>query len=480
MNLSIIRYILGRVLQFLGGFLMLPVAVSLIYKEWNIGKWFLIVAVASFVTGTVITRFKARNNAFYAREGFVVVSLSWILLSAVGAVPFVLTGEIPNYVDAVFETVSGFTTTGSSILTDVEAMSYTAMFWRCFTNWIGGMGVLVFIMAVLPLSGSYNMHLMRAESTGPSVGKLVPRVKNTAKILYGIYIGLTLVLQVSYVLAGMKVYDAIIISYSTMGTGGFANLNASLGGFPHAAQVVSIVFMVLCGVNFNAYFLLINRKPGEFFKLEEVRVYLLILLLASAAITLQIRGSYSGLYDAFHDATFQVVSIMTTTGFSTANFDTWPMLSKIILLFLMVVGGCAGSTSGGIKVSRFVILSRTLGKEAAHLTHPRSVKKMRFNGQVVTEEVSKSVYSFMIAYVLVLMVSIFVVARDNFDFTTTFTSVLSMLGNVGPGLSVVGPAGNYSSFSALSKIVLSVDMLAGRLEIFPMMVLFYYGTWKRG
>ncbi len=480
MNLSIIRYILGRVLQFLGGFLMLPVAVSLIYKEWNIGKWFLIVAVASFVTGTVITRFKARNNAFYAREGFVAVSLSWILLSAVGAVPFVLTGEIPNYVDAVFETVSGFTTTGASILTDVEAMSYTAMFWRCFTNWIGGMGVLVFIMAVLPLSGSYNMHLMRAESTGPSVGKLVPRVKNTAKILYGIYIGLTLVLQVSYVLAGMKVYDAIIISFSTMGTGGFANLNASLGGFPHAAQVVSIVFMVLCGVNFNAYFLLINKKPGEFFKMEEVRVYLIMILLASLAITLQIRGGYSSLYSAFHDATFQVVSIMTTTGFSTANFDTWPMLAKTILLFLMVVGGCAGATAGGIKVSRFVILVRTLGKEAAHLTHPRSVKKIRFNGQAVNEEVSKSVYSFMIAYVLVLMVSIFVVARDNFDFTTTFTSVLSMLGNVGPGLSAVGPAGNYAAFSALSKITLSIDMLAGRLEIFPMMVLFYYGTWKRG
>lgn len=480
MNLSIIRYILGRVLQFLGGFLLLPVIVSLIYSEFSEGRWFILVAIVSFFTGTVITRFKPKNTAFYAREGFVTVSLSWILLSLVGAVPFVLTGEIPGYVDAVFETVSGFTTTGSSILTDVEAMSYTAMFWRCFTNWIGGMGVLVFIMAVLPLSGSYNMHLMRAESTGPSVGKLVPRVKNTAKILYGIYFGMTVVLIVSYILAGMNVYDAFIISFSTMGTGGFANLNASLGGYPHAAQVVSVIFMVLCGVNFNAYFLLISRKPGEFFKMEEVRVYLLIIFLSAAAITLQIRGSYGSLYAAIHDATFQVVSIMTTTGFSTANFDTWPMLAKTILLFLMVVGGCAGATAGGIKVSRFIILVRTLGKEAAHLTHPRSVKKIRLNHHVVSEEVAKSVYSFMIAYVLVLMISVFIVSKDGFDFTTTFTSVLSMLGNVGPGLSMVGPTGNYAAFSPLSKIVLFMDMLAGRLEIFPIMVLFYIGTWKKG
>ncbi len=479
MNLSIIRYILGRVLQFLGGFLLLPCIVALIYRE-SAGLIFLAVAVAAFLVGTVITLFKPKNTAFYAREGFVVVSLSWILLSLVGAVPFVLTGEIPNPIDAVFETVSGFTTTGASILTDVEAMSQTTMFWRCFTNWIGGMGVLVFIMAVLPLSGSYNMHLMRAESTGPSVGKLVPRVKNTAKILYGMYLGFTLVLIVSYIFAGMSVYDAFIISFSTMGTGGFANLNASLGGFPHAAQIVSIVFMILCGVNFNAYFFLINKKPGEFFKMEEVRVYLLIIALATAAITIQIRGGYASLYSAFHDAAFQVASIMTTTGFSTANFDTWPMLSKVILLFLMVVGGCAGATAGGIKVSRFIILVRTLGKEAAHLTHPRSVKKMHLNGQVVNEEVSKSVYSFMIAYVLVLMISVFIVSKDNFDFTTTFTSVLSMLGNVGPGLSMVGPTGNYAAFSGISKITLLIDMLAGRLEIFPMMVLFYFGTWKKG
>ena len=481
MNLSIIRYILGRVLQFLGVFLLLPVIVSLIYREFNnTGLIFLAVAAVSFILCTVSSFFKPKNNAFYAREGFVTVSLSWILLSFVGAVPFVLTGEIPHIIDAVFETVSGFTTTGASILSDVEAMSQTAMFWRCFTNWIGGMGVLVFIMAILPLSGSYNMHLMRAESTGPSVGKLVPRVKNTAKILYGIYLGLTLVLIVSYMCAGMKLYDALIISFSTMGTGGFANLNASLGGYSHAAQVVSIIFMILCGINFNAYFLIISRKPKEFFKIEEVRWYLIILFMAAAAITVQIRGSYGSIYSAAHDATFQVVSIMTTTGFSVTDFNTWPMFSKTILLMLMVIGGCAGSTSGGIKVSRLLILFRTLGKEASHLTHPRSVKKMRLNGQTVVEETSKSVYSFLIAYVVVLMVSVLIVSADGFDFTTSFTSVLSMLGNVGPGLSVVGPAGNYSGFSDLSKITLFIDMLAGRLEIFPMMVLFYFGTWKRG
>lgn len=466
-------------MQFLGAFFVLPIIVSVIYREKE-GISFLIIAAITFAVGTLITLFKPKNTAFYAREGFVAVSLSWILLSLIGAVPFVVTGQIPNIVDAVFETVSGFTTTGASILTDVESMPQTVMFWRCFTNWIGGMGVLVFIMAILPLSGNYNMHLMRAESTGPSVGKLVPRVKNTAKILYGIYIGLTAVLIVSYICTGMRVYDAFIIAFSTMGTGGFANLNASLGGYSHASQVVCIIFMILCGVNFNAYFLLINKKPKEFFKLEEVRIYLIILLLSAAAITIQIRGNYASLAAAGHDATFQVVSIMTTTGFSTANFDAWPMLSKTVLLFLMFVGGCAGSTSGGIKVSRLVILFRTLGKEAAHLTHPRSVKKMRLNGQTVNEEVSKSVYSFIIAYVLVLLVSVFIVSRDNFDFTTSFTSVLSMLGNVGPGLSVVGPTGNYAAFSAVSKITLLIDMLAGRLEIFPMMVLFYIGTWRKG
>lgn len=483
MNKSIIRFLLCRVMQFEGVFLLLPVIVSLIYGEYREGLIFLATAAAAFAVGTLGSLVKPKSKVFYAREGFVTVSLSWIMLSLIGAVPFVITGEIPNYVDAVFETVSGFTTTGASILTDVEAMSQTCMFWRCFTNWIGGMGVLVFIMAVVPLSGSHNLNLMKAESTGPDVGKLVPRIKDTAKILYALYFAITVFAVVSYLFTGMNLYDSLIISFSTMGTGGFANLNASLGGYSRASQIVSIVFMLLCGINFNAYFLIFKKKPLEVFKIEEIRVYLLLVFLGAGIITVSIFNSGDVRYDtwgeAFHQAMFQMTSIMTTTGFGTTDFNTWPMLAKSVLLFAMVVGGCAGATAGGIKVSRFLIMLRTMGKEAAHLTHPRSVKKIRLNGAVVSEEVTRSVVSFLVVYVLFIIASFMLISVDNMDFTTSFTSVLSMLGNVGPGLGEVGPTGNYAAYSAFAKIVLSFDMLAGRLEIFPMMILFYVGTWRK-
>lgn len=478
MNKSIIRFLLCRVMQFEGLFLLLPCIVACIYKE-NQGFVFLAVAGVVILLGTLGGIKKPKSKVFYAREGFVTVSLSWLVLSLIGAVPFVLTGEIPNYVDAVFETVSGFTTTGASILTDVEAMSQTCMFWRCFTNWIGGMGVLVFIMSVVPLSGSHNINLMKAESTGPDVGKLVPRIKDTAKILYGIYLGITILAFISYLCTGMKVYDAMIISFSTMGTGGFANLNASLGGYSHGAQIVAIVFMILCGINFNAYYLLIKRKPLEVFRNEEIRIYLLILLVGAGIITFSVHDIYGNWGEAFHQAMFQMASIQTTTGFGTTDFDQWPLIAKGVLLFAMVVGGCAGATAGGIKVSRFMIMLRTMGKEAAHLTHPRSVKKVRLNGTTVSDEVVRSVHSFIIVYILLIIASFLLVALDNFDFTSSFTAVLSMLGNIGPGLGMVGPTGNYSQFSEFSKIVLSFDMLAGRLEIFPMMILFYVGTWRK-
>lgn len=478
MNRSIIHYILCRVLLFESIFMLLPVIISIIYREQQ-GIVFLIVAAVGFIVSLIGAKFKPKNNAFFGREGFVTVSLSWILLSLFGAIPFVLTGEIPNYVDAVFETVSGFTTTGASILTDVEAMSQTSMFWRCFTNWVGGMGVLVLIMSFLPLSGSYNMHLMRAESPGPEVGKLVPKVKDTAKILYSIYLGLTIILVISYIIAGMTPYDAFIISFSTMGTGGFANLNASVGGYPHAVQVIAVIFMTLCGINFNAYFLLLKKNFKDFFKMEEIRVYLLIIAIGSGIITLQVRNLYGSWYEAFHHSIFQLVSIISTTGFSSADFEMWPMLAKAIILFAMVIGGCAGATAGGIKVSRAIILSKTLNKEMGHLTHPRSVKKIHIGGQPVSEETVRSVQSFIFAYLFIVIFSTIIVSIDNFDFTTTFTSVLSMIGNVGPGLGMVGPTGNYFEYSALSKIVLIFDMLAGRLEIFPILVLFYVGTWRK-
>lgn len=479
MNKSIIRYILCRVLQFEGVFLLLPCIVALIYGEKQ-GLFFLATAVFSFVMGTVGSLIKPRSTVFYAREGFVTVSLSWIVLSLVGAVPFVLTGEIPNYVDALFETVSGFTTTGSTILTNVEYLCKTTQFWRCFIIWIGGMGVLVFIMSILPLSGSHNMHLMRAESTGADVGKLVPKVKNTAKLLYGMYIGISLILLVLLMIAGLDLYNALLLMFSTVGTGGFCNVNASLGGFSHTVQVITTVFMILCGINFNVYFLLLMRKPKEIFKMEEVRYYLGILVAATAVITFSISDLYDTLYEAFHYAIFHVASIITTTGFGIVDYDAhWPMIAKGILIMLTVIGACAGATAGGIKVSRFVILLKSLKRELGKLAHPRSVKKVRFNGQTVSEDTVGSIIGFLVAYFFILIVSFLILCINGFDFTTNITAVLTTLSNVGPGLGVVGPSGNFAAYSMLSKVVLSIDMLAGRLEILPIFVLLYAGTWKR-
>ncbi|MCQ2519145.1 MAG: TrkH family potassium uptake protein [Lachnospiraceae bacterium] len=478
MNKSIIRYILSRVLQFEGVFMLLPCIVALIYGEKH-GLYFLATAIVSFALGTLGGLIKPKSTVFYAREGFVTVSLSWILLSLVGAIPFVLTGEIPNYVDALFETVSGFTTTGSTILRDVEYLSKTSQFWRCFIIWIGGMGVLVFIMAILPLSGSYNMHLMRAESTGADVGKLVPKVKNTAKLLYGMYISISCILLILLMIAGLDLYNALLLMFSTVGTGGFCNVNASLGGFSHTVQVITIVFMILCGINFNAYFFLVMRKPKEILKMEEVRYYLGMLFVSTAVITWCIRGSFGSLYEAFHNAIFHAASIVTTTGFALTDYEVWPMLPKAILIMLTVVGACAGATAGGIKVSRFVILLKVLKRELEKLTHPRSVKKVRFNGQTVSEDTVNSIIGFLIAYFFVLIISFLILSINGFDFTTNITAVLTTLSNVGPGLGGVGPAQNFADYNMLSKSVLVIDMLAGRLEILPIFVLLYAGTWKR-
>ena len=460
------------------GILFLFPAVTAVFYGEKEGLVYLFTGLSCFIAGTLGSMKKPKNKVFYAREGFVCVSLSWIMLSLIGAFPFYLTGEIPHYTDALFEVVSGFTTTGSSILTDVEKMSYTSMFFRCLTNWIGGMGVLVFIMSVLPLAGSYNMHLMRAESTGAEVGKIVPKIKDTAKILYGMYIGLSVILVISFLISGLSFYDSLILSFSTMGTGGFANLNSSLGGYSASVQTIACIFMIISGINFNAYYLLSHKKFKEFLKMEEVRIYLLIVFSGALLITFQIRGLFTSFKEAFHHAIFQLASVMTTTGFATVDFNLWPTFSKCILLMVMVIGGCAGSTSGGIKVSRVIILLRTLKKENNHLIHPRSVKRMRFNDSPILPETQKSVHSFIIAYVLLIVLSTLLVSLDGYDFTSTFTAVLSSVGNVGPGLELVGPSGNYGFFSDFSKLVLIFDMLAGRLEIFPLMVLFNINTWK--
>lgn len=479
MNYSIIRYIICRVLEFQALFLMLPAAVAFFYRE-QAGWAYLAVAAGCFLVGFFGKRKKPASKVFYAREGFVTVSLSWIILSITGALPFWLSKEIPSFTDAMFETISGLTTTGSSILTDVEALSYCNLFWRSFTHWIGGMGVLVFVLAVLPLADGYNMHLMRAESPGPSVGKLVPRVRHTARILYGIYVLMTLLLIVLLLCAGMNLFEAATHAFGTAGTGGFGTRNSSIAEYSVPIQSIITVFMILFGINFNVYYLFLVRKPKEAFRCEEMRYYLMIILAAVLLITWNIRGMFASLLEAFHQAAFQVASIITTTGFATADFNLWPSFSKTILVLLMFVGACAGSTGGGIKVSRIVILMKMIKNEVSHLIHPKRVTQLRFEKRVISKEVWRGVQVYLVAYLVIFTASILAVSLCNLDVTTNFTAVAATLNNIGPGLNEVGPTGNFSIFSAPAKWVLMFDMLAGRLEIFPMLVLLAPSTWKRG
>ncbi len=476
MNRRIILYFLGWVLKLEAIFMLIPIATALIYREES-GKYFLIVAGVCLLLG--ITFKKPKNSSFYVREGFVAVALSWIVLSVFGALPFFLSGEIPNFEDALFETISGFTTTGASILTDVEAMSKCMLLWRSFTHWIGGMGVLVFVLAILPMTGAYNIHIMRAESPGPSVGKLVPKVKSTAKILYGIYIVMTLIQIVLLIAGGMPVFDALTISFGTAGTGGFGIKNDSIASYSLYHQIVTTIFMILFGVNFNVYFLLLEKKPKEAFKCEEMRVYFGIILVSIILIAIDIQSGFSSIGHSFQQSAFQVASIITTTGFSTVDFNMWPTFSKAILVILMFIGACAGSTGGGLKVSRVVIAFKTVSKEMSSMIHPRSVKILKMEGKNIEHSVLRSVNTYVMTYALVFVLSALVVSLDKFDLVSTFTAVAATFNNIGPGLELVGPASNFSAFSPLSKYVLMFDMLAGRLELFPMLLLFSLRTWRK-
>ncbi len=479
MNYSIIRYILFRVLEFEALFMTLPCLVAALYRE-KAGFAFAAVMLGSLLIAEIGKLWKPKSNVFFAKEGFVTVSLSWILLSIVGALPFWLSGEIPHFVDAMYETVSGFTTTGASILPDVECLSKSVQFWRLFTNWIGGMGVLVLVIAVLPLSGGYNMHLMRAESPGPSVGKLVPRVQETAKILYGIYIGITLLQMVILKIAGMSFYDSIVLSFSTMGTGGFGVANSSIGGYTIPVQIIITVFMILGGLNFNVYYLLvIARKPKEAVKHEEGRVYLLWFLAAAVLITWNIRAHYENIALAFKDAMFQVASLGSSTGFSTADFDTWPQFSKAILFVVMLIGACAGSTGGGFKVSRVIVLIKDIKNELLRVVHPQIVKKPHLEGRSVDDVTLRSIYSYLMIYTVIFFASFLILSLDKYDFVTNMTAVAANFNNTGPGMGAVGPVCNYSGYSVLSKIVLMFNMLTGRLELLPMLILFSPKTWKQ-
>ena len=478
MNYSIVLYILGCVLKFESAFLVLPALVGLIYRE-HASVSYLAVAVLCLILGVLLTHKKPRSTNLYTREGFVAVALSWIIMSIFGAIPFVLTGDIPFYVDALFETISGFTTTGSSILTDVESISKASLFWRSFSHWIGGMGVFVFIMAILPMMGGSTMNLMKAESPGPSVSKLVPHVKDTAKILYGIYIAITICEATILRALGMPLFDSLTTTFGTVGTGGFGIRNDSSAGYFPAIQITITVFMILSGINYTAYFYILTGKIKELFKIEEVRWYLAIIFGSVAVITWNVRSLYPTFSETLRHAFFQVGSIITTTGYATTDFDLWPALSKTLLVTLMFIGACAGSTSGGIKVSRILILLKTIRKELSLIIHPRQVKKIRMDGHPVDHETLRSANVFLVVYFVLLLTSMLLISVDEFDFSTNFTSVVTVLNNIGPGLNLVGPTQNFSIFSPFSKFVLMFDMLAGRLELFPMMILLMPSTWKR-
>lgn len=478
MNYGMIRYIVGKMLLIEGFLLLFPAFVSFLYGEME-GISFLLTAMLLLLVSFLSSR-KPENTAIYAKEGFLIVALAWVLWSVFGALPFLLSGCIPRFEDAFFEVVSGFTTTGSTILRDIEGLPKCMNFWRCLTHWVGGMGVLVFVMAVLPLSNKNSMFLMRAEIPGPTCDKLVPKARTTARILYTMYLGLS-VAEVIFLLAGdMNLYQAVIHTFSTAGTGGFSDRNASVAAFNSAyIDGVITVFMLLFGINFNLYFLLLMKNVKGFFKNEELRNYLGIVAAAIVLITINIMNLYGGVLHAFRYAAFQVVSVITTTGFVTANFDLWPEFSKTILLMLMVVGACAGSTGGGMKVSRIMILGRTITKETRQILHPKSVNVVKLDGKRLTNEETHGVYVYTICYFVILCVSVLLVSVDNFDFTTNFTAVLTTLNNVGPGLAKVGPVENFSAFSCFSKIVLSFDMLIGRLEILPIMMLLAPVTWRK-
>lgn len=480
MNYKMTAYVLGKMLGVEALVLCIPAAVSLIYGEASDMAAFGITSAVLCIFFLLFGRKKPENGRIYGKDGLVIVAAAWILWSVFGALPFYLSREIPSYVDALFETVSGFTTTGSTILTDIEAFSYGMNFWRCLTHWIGGMGVLVFVMVVTSLDDKSSMHLMRAEVPGPEADKLVPKARETAKLLYAMYLALT-VAEIIFLLAGgMNLYDSIIHSFSTAGTGGFANHNSSVAYYDSAyIDGVVTVFMILFGINFNMYFLLLIKDVKSVWKNEEVRAYLGIIVAATLVITCNVLSIYKEPLKAFRYSIFQVASIITTTGFATADFNLWPELSKCILLLIMVIGACAGSTGGGVKVSRFLILWKSILKQVKGMLHPKSVNVVKVNGKKISNETLQGVYAYFSAYVFVFGISVLLVALDNFDFATTISGVLTTLSNVGPGISRVGPIENFQSFSVLSKIVFSMDMLIGRLEIFPFLMICSPSFWRK-
>lgn len=479
MHYRVVVYIQGVILKVLAGLMLLPVLTAIIYREWQ-GFSFVVVAAASYLIGWLLTLKKPKNFMFFAREGIVSVALAWVVISIVGAMPFVLNHDIPYFPNALFETISGFTTTGASILTDVEALSHASLIWRSFTHWVGGMGVIVFMLAIVPMTGGGNAQLMRAESPGPSFGKLVPKLRQSASILYLIYFGLTLIQIGLLLVAKMPLFDALCMTFGSAGTGGFGVRNTSAADYTTLQQGIITVFMILFGVNFNAYYYILHREPGEAFRMEEVRWYFIIIAASIAVITLNVRSMFPSLFLAFHHSAFQVGSIITTTGYSTVNFDAWPELSRAILVLLMFIGACAGSTGGGIKVSRIVILAKSVYHQIVHYIHPKAVSTMKMDGRPADRETIQGVSVYLATYTFIFVASFMVLTADNrFDLVTDFTAVAATFNNIGPGLGGVGPAANFNGLNLVSKFVLMFDMLAGRLELYPMLILFLPRIWKK-
>ena len=479
MNYAMIRYLIGWMLGVESVFLLLPTLTAVIYQE-NVVTAYLGAAAICLAFAALFCHKRPANPRFYAREGFVTVALCWIVLAVTGALPFLFSGEIPSVVDALFETISGFTTTGSTIVTDVEALSHAALLWRSLTHWVGGMGVLVFMLIILPLAGGQTIYLMRAESPGPSVSKMSPHIRDTAFILYAIYFGMTVLQIILLVLGGMAFFDAACTAMATAGTGGFGIWNDSMAYYQsYYLQGVTSVFMILFGINFSAYYLVLSRKFREAIRIEEVRLYLGVILGFTLLIAFNVRDMFGSFFESFHHALFQVASIITTTGFATVDFNLWPAFSKSLLVLLMFIGACAGSTGGGIKCSRIVLMLKSVKKEMQYLIHPRAVRVNKMDGRRVQHEVMRSVNVFLIAYLLIFAVSVLLVSLSCEDMVTNFTAVATALNNVGPGLELVGPVENFGFLHPLSKIVLMFDMLAGRLELFPMLLLFTPRTWLR-
>ena len=481
MNYRMLGYLLGIILLIEAALMILPAAVAVFFGE-SVLPFLITVAIIAAISVPLVL-FKPKNMSIYAREGFVCVAAAWILMSAFGALPFVFSGSIPNYIDAFFETVSGFTTTGASILAEVESLPKGILFWRSFTHWVGGMGVLVFMLAILPSDNARSMHLLRAEVPGPTKDKLVPKMRQSALILYGIYVILTLIQVIALLCTGMELYDSLVNSFATAGTGGFSVKNASIGAYNNpAAEWIIGIFMLVFGINFNIYFLLLLKKFSTVFKNEELRLYLIVCACATAIISVNTISAISEpeVADGIRNAFFQVTTIISTTGFATTDYSLWPSLSQTVLVLLMITGACAGSTAGGMKLSRILIAVKGIFRNIKKMVRPKSVNIVRLDGETVQDQTINSAFSYVSIYFAALIVCVLLISVDGFGFETNVTATLSCLSNIGPGMGpVVGPTGNFAHFSYFSKSILSLIMLIGRLEFMPMLIIFSPNTWKK-